>query len=266
MEPVPKWDAQHDVLLRGRLPQHAPVRPQFTGAEQFSVTSHDLSDHARRESERDSYSPEDLNCWTIRPPCPNGILDGVEGSFAKSQQPGISGDSWRCASNLVGFSCPPRDARHDTSGGESDASLDAEVASLTSGRRLGLAYSDARLLPAQAKGKAAAAVSGLAVPTTVSPPSRYGNKEPSTLLCLLSPSLSQQQPRAGNWAVTPSPTEGERGRESERNASAGPIEVAGEAAGVAGQVLGGLWTSEPAAKRHKCGSDWDSSRCRTPFI
>lgn len=256
MEPVAKWDAQH-VLVRDPLTQPEPLRPHFTGAEQYPMASHDIDDHAKREGGQDNYHTEELKCWGVRPTCPNGILDGTGGSFAHFPRPEIA-DSWRCesaTSRLVGLSCPTLDARNGSSGSESDASLDAEVASLTSGRRLGLAYNDARL-PVEAKDRAAAAT-GLAMPTVVSPPSRYGNKESSTLFCLLSPSFSQQQHRAVNWAVTPSPTEGERRQAgplgSGRDASARSIEVAGEP-GVAGHVLGGLWTEEPTAKRQKCGT------------
>lgn len=211
--------------------------------------------------------------WAIRPPCMSPTSSC--GNFAVRQSSPGTVDSWACEmaatnSNVNNGSdfarkCPSfRDA--PDSGSDSDASMDAEVASLTSGRRLGMDHKDASLL----LGPRCAVRAGYM--PVVTPPSRSREAESvEAFFALLSPTAEQQCSSSSNVSsssITPSPTDGystpaaghlELGRSAVFSLGGrGDDKRAGDS-GRAGVVQGEGRLNERGAKRQRFGASASSA-------
>ena len=220
--------------------------------------------------------------WAIRPPCMSSC-----GHFSVRQEstsPGTVDHSWACDmaatnsnfNNGSDFSrCPTFRDAPDSDDSDSDASMDAEVASLTSGRRLGMDHKDASLL----LGPRCVVRARAGYMPVVTPPSRNREAESvEAFFALLSSPTAEQHcssSSSSSSSSTPSPTDGFS------TPAAGHLVLGRSAAlslrgrgarlpGYSGRAGAGVGSGEvPAnergAKRQRFGASASASRCKNPI-
>ena len=261
MDRRPTWDKS--AFVREPLDMTL-CRPRPSGSGENHSAAQDHNRLGQRGPPAGGRSTGGLSpFWAIRPPCMSSC-----GNFAvrQSSSPGTV-DSWACEtatnSNFNNGSLSLRDAPDSPSGSDSDESMDAEVASLTSGRRLGMDHKDAPLL----LGPRCAVRAGYM--PVVTPPSRTRDAESvEAFFALLSPTSEQHC----NSSVTPSPTDGYS------TPAAGHLELGKNAAfslggredrlsedsGRAGVVRGEVPVNGRGAKRQRFGTSASSTsrRCK----